>query len=129
MKDCPLGDDENRTDVDNTLLIANMMEIDSWFSNELDMLVKYAKKNILFQTICDGFTELLPITIEGQNETDETECEQWQCNNTYTRCNGLWNCLNGADEIGCDLSPSLLYFTSHKSIYVFTHLQNERWQS
>jgi hypothetical protein len=31
---------------------------------------------ISFQTICDGFTHLLPQIVEGQNETDETNCEQ-----------------------------------------------------
>jgi hypothetical protein len=65
----------------------------------------YARNHISFQTICDGFTELLPITIDGQNHTDETECEQWLCDNIYTRCDGIWNCLNGADELNCDLSP------------------------
>ncbi len=43
----------------------------------------------------------LSILIEGQNYTDETECEQWQCNNIYTRCNHIWNCHNGQDESGC----------------------------
>jgi hypothetical protein len=68
---------------------------------------RYIKTHISFQTICDGFTELKPININGQDQTDETECEQWQCNNTYTRCDGIWNCLNGADEIKCN--PSSLY--------------------
>ncbi|CAF1047754.1 unnamed protein product [Rotaria sordida] len=69
--------------------------------------VHYARNHISFQTICDGFTELIPVTIDGRNETDETDCEQWQCNNTYTRCDGYWNCLNGADEIDCDSLPLL----------------------
>ncbi|CAF4400089.1 unnamed protein product [Rotaria sp. Silwood2] len=57
--------------------------------------------------VCDGFNELIPVVIDGRNETDETECEQWQCNNTYTRCGGFWNCVNGADEIDCDSSRLL----------------------
>ncbi|CAF2823515.1 unnamed protein product [Rotaria sp. Silwood2] len=67
----------------------------------------YPKKHISFPTICDGFTELIPVTIDERNETDETECEHWQCNNTYTRCDGFWNCFNGADEVDCDQSPIL----------------------
>jgi hypothetical protein len=63
--------------------------------------------NISFQTICDGFLELFPIMINGQNQTDETECQQWQCDNIYTHCNDIWNCLDGADELNCDLSSPL----------------------
>ncbi|CAF1130271.1 unnamed protein product [Adineta steineri] len=65
----------------------------------------YSRKKISFQTICDGHPELSTINIEGTNETDETECKQWECNNIYTRCDGLWNCPNGIDEAGCNLSP------------------------
>ncbi|CAF4843586.1 unnamed protein product, partial [Rotaria sp. Silwood1] len=52
-----------------------------------------------FQMICDGRpTELLPVLIDEQNETDETECEHWPCNNTYSRCDGFWLCKDGADD-------------------------------
>ncbi|CAF4435301.1 unnamed protein product, partial [Adineta steineri] len=57
------------------------------------------RKYISFPIICDGFTELELIMIDGKVETDETECDYWQCNNTYTRCDGFWNCFNGADEV------------------------------
>ncbi len=50
------------------------------------------RRTISFQTICDGYIELVPIIIDGRNET---ECKQWQCNNIYT------NCPNGADENNC----------------------------
>jgi hypothetical protein len=69
--------------------------------------LQQARSKILFQTICDGFTELFPMLIDGRNETDETECEQWPSSNTYTRCDGYWNSLNGADEVDCDPSPLL----------------------
>jgi hypothetical protein len=58
----------------------------------------YIRRNISFQTICDGFIELIPVNIDGRNET---ECEQWECNNIYTHCNDVWNCQNGEDERNC----------------------------
>lgn len=53
-----------------------------------------------FPTLCDGYEEYTE-KINGQIETDETHCEKWQCDNQYTRCDGLWNCRNGADEAQC----------------------------
>ena len=64
-----------------------------------------SKTRISFETMCDGFTELLPILIDEKNETDETECSHFPCNNTYTRCDGTWNCLDGADEVNCEWPP------------------------
>ncbi|CAF3921450.1 unnamed protein product [Rotaria sp. Silwood2] len=71
------------------------------------MFLKEARRHIAFQAICDGDIQLLPITVDGRNETDETECDLWQCNNTFTRCNEIWNCWNGADEVDCEPSQSL----------------------
>ncbi|CAF1516605.1 unnamed protein product [Adineta ricciae] len=58
-------------------------------------------RRVYFPTLCDGHEELTPIVIDGRNETDETECEHWPCNNTYNRCDGVWHCHNGADEVSC----------------------------
>ncbi|CAF1604939.1 unnamed protein product, partial [Didymodactylos carnosus] len=65
--------------------------------------LNYIREHISFPKVCDGIVDLKPILIDGKNETDETECSQsqWLCNNTYTRCNGIWNCLNGEDETNC----------------------------
>ncbi|CAF0959222.1 unnamed protein product [Adineta ricciae] len=62
------------------------------------------ESHISFQTICDGKTELSPLLIDGRYETDETHCEDWPCNNTYTRCDRFWLCKNGTDEINCPSS-------------------------
>ncbi|CAF1221605.1 unnamed protein product [Adineta ricciae] len=72
---------------------------DEYFSAQLP------SEHISFPTICDGFVELDLINIDGDFHTDETVCEHWPCNNAYTRCDGYWNCPNGADEIHCDPSP------------------------
>ncbi|CAF1464938.1 unnamed protein product, partial [Adineta steineri] len=69
--------------------------------------------HLSFPIVCDGFTDLFPVNIDGQNVTDETECELWQCNNTYTRCDGIWNCFNGADEVHCNTSVSFSCPSNH----------------
>jgi hypothetical protein len=71
--------------------------------NQLNNKYVYSH-DIHFPMICDGINHLLPILIDGHKETDETDCEHWECNNTYTRCDGFWSCKNGADEIGCSQS-------------------------
>ena len=89
--------------------------------NNVDMIwninqsIIYLQDTIVFQHLCDGYTELLPILIDDQNHTDETECQYWTCNNIYTRCNFEWNCPTIEDEIGCSTlmnfncsSPKLL---------------------
>ena len=62
---------------------------------------QYSKKMTWFPLMCDRYTELDPISIDGSNETDETDCNHFPCNNTYTRCDGMWNCIDGADEMNC----------------------------
>ncbi|CAF4510148.1 unnamed protein product, partial [Rotaria sp. Silwood2] len=68
-------------------------------------------RRLYFQTVCDGVIDLLlfPILINGQKHTDETECDMWQCNNSYTRCDGNWNCFNGAGEVNCPPSKCPLF--------------------
>ncbi|CAF0732950.1 unnamed protein product [Adineta steineri] len=35
------------------------------------------------------------------NETDETNCDWWPCDNPYSHCDLAWNCPNGADQLNC----------------------------
>jgi len=83
------------------LVIQNGLDECSYGEDEYDAKKRFVRTRISFQTICDGKTELLPILINGTNETG---CEHWECNNTYTRCDNFWLCQNGADEVNCPSS-------------------------
>ncbi len=54
-----------------------------------------------FPTLCDGYVEYEELIDGRAIETDEANCEEWLCDNQYTRCDRIWNCRNGADEIHC----------------------------
>jgi len=105
--DCPYIDDENETLIYTSNII--QYQIKDWLKQRIETQrtipendeMEHIKNTILFQHICDRIVDLLPIIIDGKNHTDETECQQWECDNLYTRCQHGWNCLNGQDETGC----------------------------
>ncbi|UJR17514.1 hypothetical protein I4U23_004409 [Adineta vaga] len=61
--------------------------------------VQNLPEKVLFQEICNGIQNIFPSNME--NETDETNCEQWPCVTYYTGCNYVWNCKDGRDELKC----------------------------
>lgn len=132
--DCPYLDDENVTHIDNIinseLLKQSHLEcytpekylhqsnINAERCNELYLhLIRFLYKPTInstqirpqfsFQHLCDGFVEFYPMEINGKNETDETECDSWDCDNFHTHCNKEWNCPNGRDELNCTFAPPI----------------------
>ena len=52
-----------------------------------------------FLRVCDG-----SINMMLGNHTDETNCPQdwvYECNSSWTRCDGYWQCRDGHDELNC----------------------------
>ncbi|CAF4650916.1 unnamed protein product [Rotaria socialis] len=65
-----------------------------------------AKENA-FSIICNGIQEIRP-KFEA-DDTDETDCTEYSCMTQYTLCNGVWNCVDGRDEIFCDNALSSMH--------------------
>lgn len=90
VHDCYYDDDESYTN--STFHPSNFLYHPAVFRN-------YS----LYPALCDGYVDEIYVKIE--NETDESNCEWWPCNNIYTRCNQIWNCPNGIDEVNCPELP------------------------
>ncbi|CAF0722408.1 unnamed protein product [Adineta steineri] len=141
IRDCDYADDEEQTLIDTMCSIDQSMmfykcettnkcihrnriengycdcQLDEYgICDDENIELNKMKRKIRFSTICNNFVDLLPVIINGQHHTDETDCQFWPCNNTYTRCDGIWNCLNGADETDCE--SSLLKCPSYHHICV-----------
>ncbi|CAF1105513.1 unnamed protein product [Didymodactylos carnosus] len=76
------------------------------FSRECQYLRGTIKSNddkvvLIFSQICNGVKDIQyssNITADGD---DETDCDAWPCITQYTRCNQVWNCKRGEDELNC----------------------------
>lgn len=99
-------DIDNRTVCLAHIRVANGVDDCANAFDETPPSIKPMASTNLFTIVCDGYTDISSTMIGGRNETDETDCDNFPCNNTYTRCDGYWNCPDGADEINCEL-PTL----------------------
>ncbi|CAF1509476.1 unnamed protein product [Adineta steineri] len=118
VSDCQLNDDEKYTNTcslnSNNMdrfrcsdenLCLSMLTIQNGIidclngEDEMSHFERHLQNHIIIQYVCDGIQHFLPIEINGRNETDETECDLWKGNNSYTHCNSVWNCPKGEDEL------------------------------
>ncbi|CAF2788306.1 unnamed protein product [Rotaria sp. Silwood2] len=76
----------HRNQVENNICDCGVDEYD--ICDDADLELFGNRQQIKISTICDGFVDILPITINGRNQTDETDCEKWS-----------------SDEVDCDPTP------------------------
>ncbi|CAF1353414.1 unnamed protein product [Adineta steineri] len=58
----------------------------------------YKQEVSVFSVLCSQNRRGLQLE---DNETYDTNCEWWPCNNPYTRCDLQFHCANGIDELNC----------------------------
>ena len=71
--------------------------------------------HISFPHICNRMHQFKLISHDGNEETDESDCEQWPCHTLYTHCNGIFDCPDGIDELDCH-PPSLINCSSRSFV-------------
>ncbi|CAF1190284.1 unnamed protein product [Adineta ricciae] len=98
-------------DVDEIFPIGCTHEFNCQYLRHFDLKVQMP---VFYQELCNGHL-IFREKIEGEKETDETNCDEWPCNARAIRCNGVWNRPNGCDELHC---PRMI------SNYIAQHVGN-----
>ena len=132
ISDCYLNDDEQEFNLSCSLndpLRFQCLGESGCYSSVVSKEIcppSYLRKfdQIEFRDICDRHTQMYPLIIDGQNHTDETDCDDWPCKNFYTRCDRFWSCSDGADEENCtrQMCPAHFLPCVSPSNYSFTCL-------
>ncbi|CAF4544724.1 unnamed protein product [Rotaria sp. Silwood2] len=94
---CPDGENNKIRLLIGSMVRQNLSAIDFknfWSSDHI-------LSNTFFPSICNGIKQTSPMLINEEYHSDETECEDWPCNNIYSRCDTFWSCKNGMDELNC----------------------------
>ncbi|CAF1381404.1 unnamed protein product [Adineta steineri] len=56
----------------------------------------------VYSRLCNNLNPLsVELPPEDDGENDETNCELWPCLTPYTRCDNVFQCANGIDELNC----------------------------
>ncbi|CAF1248436.1 unnamed protein product [Adineta steineri] len=114
FKDCNDGKDE-------TYFIRSLCKLE--YSDECRSFLNQSRRfNFIFVQLCNGFTE---ISSDLEGNTDETDCrsDEWNCVNFHTKCDNIWNCPNGEDELGCG-TPNLASRHCDKTTHFCLDIQN-----
>ncbi|CAF3815544.1 unnamed protein product [Adineta steineri] len=60
----------------------------------------YKSETFVYISLCNHIYNYPELPRED-NETDETNCKWWPCHTPYTRCDNVFQCANGIDELNC----------------------------
>ena len=71
--------------------------------DELYIYTRDLVKIIPFSILCNREHSYFLFLMKSRGN-DETDCNWWPCNNPNTRCDRIWDCPNGIDEINCSYS-------------------------
>ncbi|CAF0794838.1 unnamed protein product [Adineta steineri] len=54
-----------------------------------------------YSYLCNNIHHEREIQSTEDGEDDETNCQWWPCHTPYTRCDNIYQCANGIDELNC----------------------------
>ncbi|UJR16974.1 hypothetical protein I4U23_003872 [Adineta vaga] len=96
LQDEPYQLTPNTTDKMNHQRIAPYL-VHTHFKTDIKLWKQYSFKNSIFSVLCGGKKDL-------NTENDETDCEEWLCENIRDNqlCNGQSDCSNNEDERLCN---------------------------
>lgn len=127
--DCASSDDEN----EESSCLINARDHIKCANEKKCLSLLYAIDNCLlnknvfhqkvpFRHLHSGLKEFLSEdSMTKRILTNESNEENWLCRNLYSRCDGIWNCPNGADERNCTKN-FLCSIHNHPCLSISHHL-------
>ncbi|CAF4355054.1 unnamed protein product, partial [Adineta steineri] len=58
-------------------------------------------ETFVYSHLCNHINHDAQLPSEDDGEHDENNCELWPCHTPYTRCDNVFQCANGIDELNC----------------------------
>lgn len=87
---------DNETCLSPTLVQDGVIDCQTNKDDELTLFERIRKQKPIFAELYDSYVHM---NTNVTNETDETNCSNWPCSTIYTRCDSLWHCPSGQDEV------------------------------